>query len=350
MPRQVRIEYPGAVYHAIARGDRKEPIVADDEDRIRFKALLEELAERTGWEFFCWVLMTNHYHLVFKTPEPNLVTGMQWIQNTWTKRFNARHQLTGHLFGGRYKAVLVEENDHLATLIDYVHLNPFRAGLVELRSGLESYQWSSLPDYIRPPRSRSKWLVAARGLAQRRVGPDTAATRRRYLEHLEGIARRQRGRPNLPGEDEHTLHSTLRRGWYFGSEEFRESLLQRLKEAKGKHGAEHLPTSGYTGKQAQDHGEAAAGRILELGLKLAELNEDVLPSLLKSDWRKRSIGRVIRRHTTVRATWIATALHMGNPVRTAALTAHDPSKEWGPNWRKARKLMKELSSKYGNID
>ena len=91
----------------MARGDRREPIVKDDPDRDAFAALLEELVGRTGFEFFSWVLMGNHYHLVFKTPEPNLVEGMKWPQNTWTKRFNARHRLGGHVFGGRYKAVVV---------------------------------------------------------------------------------------------------------------------------------------------------------------------------------------------------------------------------------------------------
>ncbi len=116
MPRQVRIEYPGAIYHCMARGNRREAIVSNDGDRDGFMVLLEELVDRTGFEFFSWVLMDHHYHLVFKTPEANLVEGMKWLQNTWTKRFNARHQLWGHLFGGRYKAVLVEEGEHLGRL------------------------------------------------------------------------------------------------------------------------------------------------------------------------------------------------------------------------------------------
>lgn len=91
MARQVRIEYPGAVYHCMARGNRREEIVSGDGDREAFVALLEELVGRTGWRMFAWVLMGNHYHLVFKTPEPNLVEGMKWFQNTWTKRFNARN-------------------------------------------------------------------------------------------------------------------------------------------------------------------------------------------------------------------------------------------------------------------
>lgn len=101
MPRQVRIEYEGAIYHCLARGDQREPIVVDDSDRTQFVRLLKELMDKTGWKLFAWVLIDNHYHLAFQTPEPNLVAGMQWLQNTWTKRFNARHGLWGHLFGDR---------------------------------------------------------------------------------------------------------------------------------------------------------------------------------------------------------------------------------------------------------
>ena len=122
MPRERRIEYEGAVYHAMARGDRRERIVVDDADRGRFEDTLQEGMERSGWVLFAWTLMSNHYHLLFKTPEANLVRGMTWLQNAWTRRFNARHQLWGHLFGGRYKAIPVQEGDYLARLIYYIHL------------------------------------------------------------------------------------------------------------------------------------------------------------------------------------------------------------------------------------
>jgi len=210
--RQVRIEFAGAIYHVMARGDQREPIVEGDADRDAFVEFLEELVERTGFEFFSWVLMSNHYHLVFSTPEPNLVEGMKWLQNTWTKRLSARHGLWGHVFGGRYKAVLVEQGDYLGTLIDYVHLNPFRAGLVKPGEGLENYQWSSLVDYTLPPRKRSGWVEVERGLAHKEFGSDTAAHRRRYLEHLEAMARERGGVPGLPGAEAQSLQSTLRRG------------------------------------------------------------------------------------------------------------------------------------------
>src|SRR6056297_1587568 len=110
MPRMPRIEYEGAVYHVMARGDHREPIVYSDEDREIFVQTLGQACERTGWEIFAWVLMDNHYHVAMRTPEPNLVEGMRWFQNAFTRRINTRNQLWGHLFGGRYKSILVEND------------------------------------------------------------------------------------------------------------------------------------------------------------------------------------------------------------------------------------------------
>ena len=93
MPRSIRIEFPGAFYHVMARGNRREPIYADDEDRRYFLKTLGEACAMTGWRVHAWALMGNHYHLVIETPEPNLVAGMQWLQNTYTRRFNVRHRL-----------------------------------------------------------------------------------------------------------------------------------------------------------------------------------------------------------------------------------------------------------------
>ena len=131
MPRQVRIEYEGATYHVMCRGDRRESIFADDADREMFLATLADAAGRCGWLLHGYVLMGNHYHALLETPEANLVRGMTWLQTTYTTRYNARHRTGGHLFGGRYKAILVDpgEGRYFATLLDYLHLNPVRAGL-----------------------------------------------------------------------------------------------------------------------------------------------------------------------------------------------------------------------------
>ena len=188
MPRSIRMEYSGAYYHVMARGNRRENIFREDDDHRIFLKTLAEACAMTGWRMHAWVLMGNHYHLFIETPEANLVAGMQWLQNTYTRRFNIRHRLWGRLFGDRYKAVLVEGGGYYyETLLDYVHLNPVRAGLVRAApgSGVLDYPWSSVAGgYALPARQRAKWLAAESGL--RAFGcADTAAGRREFVERLD---------------------------------------------------------------------------------------------------------------------------------------------------------------------
>ena len=104
MPRKLRVEYAGAIYHVINRGDRREPIFLEDADYELFVETLGEACEKTGWQVHAYCLMPNHFHLVMETPEANLVAGMKWFLGTYTARFNRRHKYFGHLFSGRYKA------------------------------------------------------------------------------------------------------------------------------------------------------------------------------------------------------------------------------------------------------
>jgi len=136
MARSLRIEYAGAFYHVMARGNCRQAIFKDNEDRRRFVQTLGEACGMTGWRVHAWVLLSNHYHLMLETPEANLVAGMQWLQNTLTRRFNVRHRAWGRVFGDRYKAVLVEggQRFYYETLMDYIHLNPVRA---EIEASLE---------------------------------------------------------------------------------------------------------------------------------------------------------------------------------------------------------------------
>jgi REP element-mobilizing transposase RayT len=108
MPRKRRAEYPGAMYHLMCRGDRREDIFLDDIDRHDFIKTLAEACQKTGWQTHAYCLMPNHYHLVVETPNANLVAGMAWLQSTYTIRLNHRQKLFGHVFSGRYRAQLVE--------------------------------------------------------------------------------------------------------------------------------------------------------------------------------------------------------------------------------------------------
>jgi REP element-mobilizing transposase RayT len=129
---KLRVEYPGAVYHVMNRGDRREPIFRDDQDRERFIGTLGEACGKTDWQVHACCLMPNHFHLVVETPRGNLVAGMKWFLGTYTGRFNRRHKLFGHLFSGRYKALVVDGSGsgYLKTVCNYVHLNPVWAGLI----------------------------------------------------------------------------------------------------------------------------------------------------------------------------------------------------------------------------
>src|SRR4051794_1443100 len=141
MARKLRIQYPGAIYHVMTRGDHREPIFRDDKDRKLFLATLAEAFAKTDWHIHAWCLMSNHLHLVIETPRANLVDGMKWLLATYTLRFNARHKLRGHLFSGRYKALLVDGsgNGYLKTACDYVHLNPARAKLLRNNQKLSEF-------------------------------------------------------------------------------------------------------------------------------------------------------------------------------------------------------------------
>jgi REP element-mobilizing transposase RayT len=140
MARPLRLEHAGAIWHVTARGNRREDIALNDQDRQDWVSQLTSTVEMYRWRVYAWVLMTNHYHLLLETPEPNLSRGMQRLNGPYSQRFNKRHGRVGHVFQGRYKAILVERESHLLELTRYVVLNPVRARMV---GSAEEYPWSS---------------------------------------------------------------------------------------------------------------------------------------------------------------------------------------------------------------
>lgn len=153
MSRAPRIEFRGAVYHAMARGDRREEIFRDDRDRLKFLGYLAEGTERYRVKVHCYVLMVNHFHLVATTPEGNLSKWMHQLKTAYTVYFNRRHGLVGHLFQGRFKSTVIEAESYLLEVSRYLHLNPVRGVVlgrgtpVERRERLRGYRWSSYRDY-----------------------------------------------------------------------------------------------------------------------------------------------------------------------------------------------------------
>lgn len=140
MTRPLRIEYPGAVYHVSARGNRQASIFWDDADRRAWLSILALACERFNFSVHAYCQMTNHYHLLVETVDGGLGRGMRHLNGVYSQNINRRHALSGHLFQGRYHAVLVQKDSHLLELARYIILNPVRAGIVDRP---EDWRWSS---------------------------------------------------------------------------------------------------------------------------------------------------------------------------------------------------------------
>lgn len=323
MPRSIRLEYPGAFYHVMARGNRREPIYHDDVDRRFFLQVLSEGCAMTGWRVHAWVLMSNHYHLFLETPAANLVAGMQWLQNTYTRRFNTRHKFWGRLFGDRYKAIATDgrAGEYYGAMLDYIHLNPVRAGLIAPRreQSVQDYPWSSVASgYALPLRRRAPWLDCMTGLEAYGL-KDDAAGRRRFVERLDRRAQEEeRTRCGVaePPADSDGRKSHLRRGWYWGSQAFGEQLLSLIAKAN----AQSPKGRSYRGAAAQKaHDEKAAEQIVRTGLAETGLAESELPALPGSEPRKARIAGMVRAQTTVSMGWIAARLHMRSAANVSQI-------------------------------
>lgn len=339
MARKLRIQFPGAIYHVMSRGDRREDIFRDDIDRESFLQTLSDACAKTGWQVHAYCLMPNHFHLVIETPQPNLVAGMKWFLGTYTARFNRRHRLSGHVFAGRYKSLLVSgAGGYLRTVCDYVHLNPARAKLINLDTPLRDYRWSSFPAYIGLTRERPAWLRVERVFGEAGIQRDDAAGRAEFEQRTE--VRR--------AEDAATFDQ-LRRGWCFGEDQFRSELLEKIgSEARSHH----------FGGEIHEASEARAIRIVDEELRRALWSEAELKLRQKGDPEKLRIARRLRSETTMTLQWIATKLHMGTKTHLSHLLywqqraekekkpvelAKAAAKSVGVNKRRSAHTMRQLA-------
>ena len=174
MPRPLRPQFPGAVYHVTARGIRGSPIFTSASERRRFLTLLQDTSAKLIWECFAYCLMTNHYHLVVATPDPNISIGMHRLNGAYARWFNRSHGHQGHLFQARFHSALVERDSHLLEACRYVVLNPVRAGLVQEAS---NWAWSSYRSTVDADGQPS--FIASEALLEL-FGPDADSRRRRF--------------------------------------------------------------------------------------------------------------------------------------------------------------------------
>jgi putative transposase len=181
MARPLRIEYEGAFYHVTARGNERKEIYKNDRDREKFLEYLASAVERYKAKIHVYCLMSNHYHMLIETPSGNLSQIMRHVNGSYTAYFNAKRDRSGHLFQGRYKAILVDKDAYAGELSRYIHLNPVRAGMTE---DPEEYEWSSYRAYIRKSRTR-KWLTEEFILGY--FGDREQAARKCYQEFINAL-------------------------------------------------------------------------------------------------------------------------------------------------------------------
>lgn len=214
MSRAWRIEYEGALYHLLSRGNEGGDIFLDRGDRQRFLDTVAEMSQRFELEIFAYVLMSNHYHLLLRTRRANLKKAMHWFGTTYTQRFNRRHFRSGHLFQGRYKALVVENEAYLLQLSYYIHRNPLRARMV---TRLSDYRWSSYRIYAYGYES-PKWLSTDLILSQFEGEQDP---HRSYRDKMQKYAR-----------EEKRLFEDLRHGLFWGSKQFVGKIRQKYLPSK----------------------------------------------------------------------------------------------------------------------
>jgi REP element-mobilizing transposase RayT len=338
----------------MCRGDRREAIFADDKDRECFIGTLAQAGKRSGWRIHAYVLMGNHYHLLVETPGANLVRGMTWFQTTYTVRYNARHKASGHLYGGRYKAVLVEatdggagEADYFATLMDYIHLNPVRAGLVkgtgDRSPEVGSYRWSSLPEYGKRSSARAGFLETARGFDAFEL-KDGPAGRRQFVERVAHRAgREKRGECGLAEIEGQGLQSTLRRGWCYGSATFKERMLGLAEDLLSSRSSGNDKGGNYRGAELRDYGTKRAEAIIAAGLDALGLDGGMLREMKKSADEKSLIAAIVREETTVKARWLAEKLHMGSVANVSRASREIAGRL--PGDRNLKRLRKKVYAK-----
>lgn len=313
MARKLRLEYPGACYHVINRGNYRADIFKTEGAKAAFESCLFEACAKSGWLLHAYVLMSNHYHLALETPEGNLVAGMQWLQATFANRFNKLRGERGHLFQGRYKALLVEEGEPLAQVCHYIHLNPLRAGLVEM-GGLRDYRHSSYW-YLWQPKARPACFQPQYTLQVVGGLTDAPAGWRSYADYLawqaeEGPVGKSKAYVNLS------------RGWALGTAGFKATLradhaLAADTRAWTQEGARELREAQWT--------ELLQRGLLALGKTLAQAAE--VPK--SANW-KLALAAWMKTRTQAGNAWLSQRLHLGVPAAFSRnLTAYrrtlDPS-------------------------
>jgi len=288
------MEYAGACYHVINRGNYRRWVFEDEGTKEAFEACLAEAVVRFGWLVHGWVVMGNHFHVAVQTPEANLCRGMQWLQTTFVTRFNRLRSEHGHLFQGRYRAILVQPGEALGRVCRYIDLNPVRAKIAMVET-LETYRHSSFRRLM-SPKERPAWLDVRTTLRETGGLVDNPTGRQAYRNALAWLSDEiNAGRaPEYQG---------LSCGWAIGDDEFKQDLRLRFGPA-------------FTDERLLSSLDRTAWREGQWRLQLnARLN--ALPGEERNDQRpsaawKATLASEMKLTTDVSNGWLAQALGMSS--------------------------------------
>jgi REP element-mobilizing transposase RayT len=297
MARKPRIEYTGAIYHVLNRGNYKADLFDSAGAAQAFIECLFQTCERMGWRLHAFCLMRNHYHLAVETPRGNLVTGVHWLQSTFGNRFNRFRGEHGRAFQGRYQAILVEPGRHLAQLVNYIHLNPVRAKVVTLDQ-LGQFRWSSYRHFMRGAGERPPFLLCETWLQDNGGLADTPQGWLAYHDHLAwlmGDATRQK----------EAAFEHMSRGWVYGGEAFQKNLLGKFKR---------MPNAeDWGGKEVDEINRLEWKKLLHQALRILERDLTTAHTEPKSAPWKIGVATWLKQRSSVSNRWLTEQLGMGAP-------------------------------------
>ena len=301
MPRPLRVEFAGACYHVINRGNYRRELFGGGGAEA-FERVLAETAERFAWRVHAYVVMSNHFHLALEITEPNLSEGMKWLQGTWIRRYNMLRKIVGRPFQGRFRAMLVAPGHVLGQVCHYIHLNPVRAGLCKPDAVL-TYAASSLPKLVN--RDRPDWLDGTTVLAESGSLPDSPAGWKRYVAYLEFLAEDALARKEL-------VAARMSRGWCLGDRSFKADM----KKAAAQQGAD---LERFQGLEPDDVRQEREEQWEERLLALARAGKFILSKLpaAKSHPMKSQLAAAMKASSSVSNAWLADRLAMGQPASTS---------------------------------
>jgi REP element-mobilizing transposase RayT len=297
MARKPRIEFSGAIYHVLNRGNYRRDLFETAGAARAFVACLGEACVRMGWRVYAYCLMRNHYHLALETPRGNLVSGVHWLQSTFGNRFNRYRGERGHAFQGRYQAILVEPGVHLARLVDYIHLNPVRAKIVALEN-LAQFRWSSYRQFVRGADGRPTWLECAAWLRAHGELADAPAGWTSYAEHLAWLMADE-------GRQKAAAFERMSRGWALGSEDYRKRVMKDFKLIE--------PAEDWGGEELNELNQLHWQQQLELGAQVIGSSLAGAANEAKSAPWKIALAAWVKRDSSVTNRWLSERLHMGPP-------------------------------------